>query len=107
MASRELAWRDRAQFRHLAAASLIRAQAAGTKAAAGGRRDRRWRLADRHAFGRTDIRIGDRDRFDKKRGIWMRRSCEQLLGRTDLAQPAEIHHSDAIAHSFDYREVVG
>ena len=48
MASGELARRDGAQFRHLVAASLIGARAAGAETAAGRRRDRRRRLADRH-----------------------------------------------------------
>src|SRR6478672_11893855 len=100
MASRKLVRGDRAQLWYLARALRIGAGAAGTKAAAGGRRDRRRRLADRHAFGRTNVRIGHRDRLDQKRGIGMRRPRKQLLGRTDLAEPTEIHHRDAMLTAF-------
>ena len=91
MASGELAGRDRAQFRHFAGALRIGARAAGAKAAARGRRDRRRRLADRHAFGGPHVRIGHRDRLDQQRGIGMRRlanSCSD--GPTSQSRPRYI-----------------
>src|SRR5437773_1394628 len=83
MASGELVRRDLAKFRHLTAASLVRARAAGAETAARRRRNRRRRFSDRHAFGGSDVRIGHRDRFDQERGIGVRGPGEQLLGWTD------------------------
>src|ERR1700730_5756729 len=107
MASHVLACRHGAKFGHFAGASLVGARAAGAETAARGRRDRRWRLAGRNAFGRPHVRVGHRNRLDQQRGIGMRGPGKQLLRRTDLAQPAEIHHRDAVADRLHHREIVG
>src|SRR5271156_1018971 len=65
MASRVLARRDGAKFGHFAGALLVRTWAAGAEATTRGRRDRRWRLAGRQAFGRPHVRVGHRDRLDQ------------------------------------------
>src|SRR6185437_1165000 len=107
MASGVLARADRAQFRDLARTSLVGTRAAGAEAAARRRRDRRRRLADRHALRWPDIGIGHRDRLNQQRGIGMRGAREKLLRRPDLADPAEIHHRDAVTDCFDHGKVVG
>ena len=51
-------------------------------------------------FRRPHIRVRHQDRREQKRGIGMRRVSEQLLGWSDLAKPAEIHHGDPVADCF-------
>src|ERR1700749_1846743 len=106
MASGVLAGTHRLQFWYLVAAFLIGARATRSEAAARWRRNRRRRLADRHAFGRAALGIGHRDRLDQERRIGMRRSGKELLGRAYLAEATEIHHRDAVADGFDHRQIV-
>src|SRR5438034_7259483 len=107
MAGSVLVRRYGAKLRYFVDASLVRSGAAGAKAAARGRCNRRRRLADRHAFGRSHVRIGHRDRLDQERGIGMRRRGEELLRGSDFAQPAKIHHGDPVAHRFHHSKIMG
>jgi hypothetical protein len=106
VASRELTGRHLAQLRYLRAASLIGPRATGAEAATGRRRNRRWRFANCHTLDGTDVRIRDRDRLQQQVRVGMHGFREQLLGRADLAEPAEIHHRDAVADGFDHRKIM-
>src|SRR3954471_24681744 len=67
MASHGLVRRHEAEFRHLVAASLVGARAAGREAGTGWRCDRLRQLADPYGFRRPHVRVGHRDRLDQKR----------------------------------------
>ena len=107
MAGGELAVGDLARGRHDVGAHGVGARAAGAEAAARRRGERRRRLADRDVGGGLHRGVGHGDRLEQQRRVGVRRLGEQLLGRADLAQAAEIHHGDAVAHRLHHGEVVG
>ena len=53
------------------------------------------------------VGIGRWDRVEQRLRIGMGRACVEKIGITDLAQLAEVHDGNSIAHILHDREVVG
>src|SRR5262249_32809619 len=99
MAGDELAGPKFADLRLLLRAALGRTRAARAEPASGRRVERGWNLtADAGKLLGLGLGIGHGDRGEQGRRVWVPRRPEQVVRRTDLAQLAEIHHRDEVAH---------
>ena len=108
VARHEVARSDLAHLGLVRRAALLGVRAAGAEPAA-----RRWRqgrrdlAADALACHHGGLRIGLRDRAEERSGVRVRGCGVQLVGLRELAQLAEVHHRDPVAHVLDDGEVVG
>src|SRR5262245_31938281 len=94
------------QNRLFRSAARLRVRAAGTKAAARGRRERARHVALQHHAPLARRRIGHRDRGKQRLGVGMARLREQvLLGRL-LDDLAEVHDCDARRDVLDHGKVM-
>ena len=101
--------RDLADLRLLGGAQVLRLRAAGAEPAAARRRDRRRDLAgERRALARAStFGSGTGIAASSAGGVRVRGLRVEHVGRADLADLAEVHHDDAVAHVLHDREVVG
>jgi hypothetical protein len=90
-------------------ADLLGERATGVKPAAGGRIDRVRRIAGNRSRLGAAVGIERRHRGKQRTRIWVAGVCPEDLRRRlldDLAEVAEVHDHDAIAHEAHHIEVV-
>src|SRR6266567_2820653 len=92
--------------RFLDAASIESIGAAGMKAASRGNLDRAGHVTGQNKPFSLDGGIRHRNGREQRFGVRVQRIAEQLPGRCDLDDPAEIHHGDPMADVLDHGEIV-